>query len=57
MLTIRFLFRIPRKVLRSLVTAAKIESEKGGLGMEVKKTRTIVVSKQEGDTIKADSDQ
>ena len=37
-----------------MVTAAKIESEKAGLGMNVKKTKTMVVSKQEGDSIKAD---
>ena len=40
--------------LQTLVTAAKIESEKAGLGMNVKKTKTMVVSKQEGDSIKAD---
>ena len=43
-----------KKGLRSLVTAAKIESEKAGLGMNVKNTKTMVVSKQEGDNIKAD---
>ena len=37
-----------------MVTAAKIEIERAGLGMNVKKTKTMVVSKQEGDNIKAD---
>ena len=40
--------------LQTLVTAAKVESEKAGLGMNVKKTKTMVVSKQKGDSIKAD---
>ena len=40
--------------LQSLVTAAKIESEKAGLGMNVKKTKTMIVSKQENVNIKAD---
>ena len=38
--------------LQNLVTAAKIESEKAGLGMNVKKTKTMVVSRQ--DNIQAD---
>ena len=33
--------------LLELVTAAKIESEKAGLGMNVKKTKTMVVTKQD----------
>ncbi|KAK3731017.1 hypothetical protein RRG08_066033 [Elysia crispata] len=40
--------------LQSLVSAAKIECEKAGLGMNGKKTKTMVVSKQEGDNTKAD---
>ena len=43
-----------REGLQQLVTAAKIESEKAGLGMNVKKTKTMVMSKQEGDNIQAD---
>ena len=35
-------------------TDAKIENEKAGLVMNVKKTKPMVVSKQEGDRIKAD---
>ena len=33
--------------LQSLVIGAKIESEKAGLGMNLKKTKTMVVLKQE----------
>ena len=36
-----------REVLQELVTAAKIESEKAGLSMNVKKTKTMVVTKQD----------
>ena len=35
-----------RDSLQELVTAAKTESEKAGLGMNVKKTKTMVVTKQ-----------
>ena len=38
-----------RDGLQELVTAAKIESEKAGLGMNVKKTKTMVVTRQEED--------
>ena len=43
-----------REGLQHLVTAAKIESEKAGLGMNVKKSKTMVVSKQDEDNIQAD---
>ena len=38
-----------RDGLQELVTAAKIESEKAGLGMNVKKTKTMAVTRQEED--------
>ena len=37
-----------------MVTAAKIESEKTEVGMNVKKDKTMVVLKHEEDVIKAD---
>ena len=39
--------------LHRFVTAAKIDSEKAGLDMNVKKTKTMVISKYQEDDIKA----
>ena len=38
-----------------MFTAAQIDSEEAGLGMDVKKTKTMVVLKQEGDKMEADN--
>ena len=54
MLTIMVRVSNTKEGQQNLVTAPKIESEKAGLGMNVKKTKIMAETKQEEDNIKAD---